>query len=287
VPVEDDARSPRTSLAVERTIAPNYFQAMGIPLVRGRAFLSSEDFTSDAVVVNAAFARTYFSGREVIGRRLYSKELGPSKPLQIVGVVGDSLESPTDDAPQPTIYLRSFSNWLDLLVRADRPLEAVGPVLRFVRSQDQSIPVDQIEILDDAVQSPLGQSKTQALLSTAFAIASIVLAGAGLYAVVRHTGDARKREYAIRIAIGATEARLIKLRLRQTARTVGIGLVSGIAGAVAFGRIVQSMFFRVPAFDALMLASATLILLAVAVAASYPSIKDTTTLDPSELLRSS
>jgi ABC-type antimicrobial peptide transport system permease subunit len=133
----------------------------------------------------------------------------------------------------------------------------------------------------------LAQSKTQVLLSTAFALASLLLAAAGLYGAVRHAEDSRRHDFAIRIALGATDLELTKMRLRQTLGTVALGLASGLLLSVASGSVARSMLFGVPAVDPLMLALAAALLLLVALLASYASIRATARLDPAELLRAS
>jgi putative ABC transport system permease protein len=283
--VEDAAGSSRPTPALKRDVVPNYFLAMHVPLLRGRLFLPSEDFFSDVAVVNEAFVRAYFGGIEPIGRQLYWGSLGPDKRFRIVGIVGDSIDSLLDAAP-PAVYLPALFGVADIVIRTGSPAAVAGQVAKFVGKLDPTLVVSNTQTIESVIQDPLAQSKTQTLLSTAFAVVSLLLAAAGLYGVVRYAGETRRRDYAIRIALGATEGGLTRMRIRQTLRTVAYGLACGVVASIICGRIVESMLFGVPAIDPPMLAFASGILLIVGLAASYASIMDTADFEPSDLLRS-
>ena len=285
--VENGEPAAASVLALRRAVAPNFFEVMAIPLTRGRAFLPSENSTSETVVVNGAFVRAYSQDREVIGRKLYLNSERTGRPWRIVGVVGDTLESPLDDVASPTVYSPGYRNWVDLLIRADTPFAGIGTIQKFIRNTDPGISIDQVETLEQALEAPLANSKTQTLLSVVFAGVAILLAAAGLYGLLRHTGENRRSEYAIRIAMGASERDLTWMHLRDTIRPVGLGLVSGMLLSIAFGQSVRSMLFRVPALDPVVVASVTLTLIGVALLAAYVSVRHTTKLDPGALLRCS
>ncbi len=281
----DDAGSARPTLALKRDAFPNYFQAMHVPLLRGRLFLPSKDFFSGVAVVNEAFVRAYFGGTEPIGRELYWGNLGPDSRFRIVGVVGDSVDSLLD-AAAPTVYLPELFSVTDLVIRTSGPAVVASQVAKFIGKLDPTLVVSNTQTVESAIQEPLAQSKTQTLLSGVFAVVSLLLAASGLYGVVRYAGETRRRDYAIRVALGATEGGLTRMRIYRTLRTVAYGLACGSVASIISGRILESALFGVPAIDPPMLAGASGVLLVVGLAASYASIRDTALFDPSDLLRS-
>jgi predicted permease len=278
----------RPAMAAKWDVASNYFQAMHIPLVRGRAFVPADGVSWDVALVNETFVRTYLRDREPVGRQLYWTLIGREKQFRIVGVVGDSIDTLLDDAASPAVYLPvGFSQGMDLLVRTNRPGPVGGQVQKFIRQLDLPISINRTLTVDQELQAPLSHAKTQVMLSAIFGLTSLLLAVGGLYSTVRYAGDNRRREYAIRVALGGTERQITLMRLRKTLETVAYGLLCGVIASAALGRAAQSMLFRVPAIDPLMMAAACTVLLVAAFAASYSSIRDTMRLDPGELLRAS
>lgn len=276
-----------TVSAVRRDTAPNYFEVMGVPLLRGRFFLSSEGALSDVVIVNAAFVRAYSPGAEVVGRYIAWKRTGPDQRYRIAGVVGDSVESLLDDGAQPTVYFAGFRNVIDLLVRTEDARAVLPELRKYIRTLDSGASILQTETLEAVIQAPLGQAKTQTMLSTVFAVVSVLLAAAGLYGNVRHAGESHLREYTIRLALGATEGHLARMRLRHTIVTASVGLAIGVLLCIASGNIARSALFRVKTVDPWILLSAAGVLMAVALGAAWVSIRERSTIEPSEILRSS
>jgi len=276
----------RPAMAAKWDVASNYFQAMHIPLVRGRAFVPTDGVSWDVALVNETFVRTYLRDSEPVGRQFYWTIIGPEKRFRIVGVVGDSIDTLLDDAASPAVYLPvGFSQGMDLLIRTNRPGPVGGQVQKFIRQLDRHISINRTLTIDQELQAPLSQAKTQVLLSAIFGLTSLLLAVGGLYSTVRYAGDNRRREYAIRVALGGTERQITLMRLRKTLETVVYGLLCGVLASAALGRVAQSMLFRVPAIDPLMTAAACTVLFVAAFAASYSSIRDTMRLYPGELLR--
>lgn len=270
--------------AVRRDVAESYFRILAIPLLRGRLFNSYQDVASGAVIVNAAFAETYSDRQEVVGRTVYWVYTGREKVFRVIGVVGDCIEGPLESA-RPTVYFPSLRGVADLLIRTDSPQQVMRPLSEFVRRIAPNVTVSDIETLDNAIQTPLGQAKMQTFLSVLFALASILVASAGLYTIVQHAGQARRQEYAIHTAVGATSSQMIRRRLAETMWTSIVGLGAGIVLSIISGRLIAAMLFRVPASDPMMLGLATVILLFVAVCATYRPIMESASINPSELLR--
>jgi putative ABC transport system permease protein len=281
----DAAHPRRATPAALRGVAPNYLAAMRLPLLRGRWLLPGEDYAAGAAVVNHAFVAAYLGNAEPIGSVLEWNVLGPEMPFRIVGVAGDSLDTLLDGV-KPAVYLPGFFNSMDLMIRAVHPQYSAGQVERYAHKLDPAIIVDEVQTIDDTIQAPLGQAKTQVALSLAFAVVAIVVAAAGLCGSLRYAGRVRRREYAIRIALGAAPAVVVRMRVGQTLRAVLCGLGLGALACRVTGRLAASLLFGIPAADPAMLASAAAVLLTVALVSAYVSASEAENLDANELLRS-
>lgn len=273
-----------SSPAVRRDAAASYFRVMGIPLLRGRLFNPAQDVPLRDVIVNAAFVKAYSERQEIVGRSVSWTYTGQEKMFQVIGVVGDCIEGPLERA-NPTVYFSTMRGVVDLLVRTKVPQGVLRPLGDFVRRTDPNASVSDIETLENAIQAPLGPAKMQTFLAALFALASILVASAGLYGIVQHASEARRQEYAIHIAVGATPSQLIRRRLGETLCTAGAGLGAGIALSMASGKMVAAMLFRVPAGDPAVLGLVATALLSLAMCAAYQPIKASAGIDPNELLR--
>jgi putative ABC transport system permease protein len=274
-------------LAIVRRVAPSYFAVMGIPLAQGRTFHDSETSSSRTAIVNAALGRRYFPQRAVLGQPLSIRQEGPSaSSRQIIGVVGDTLESRLDDSTLPTIYLPGYSNWMELLVRSDSPADLEAAVRRIVHGIEPRMTVEKARPLDAAIEAPLGRAKGQTFLLGSFAVAALVLTTMGLAALVLHTCSIRSREYAIRLALGASERQVLGVRFRQTLRAAAIGLGAGVAIAIGLARSLQGMLFHVGGLEVRTLAMSATIFIFTGFLVSYMAMRGVSEKDMGELLRS-
>jgi predicted permease len=255
-------------------IGPGFFQALGVPVRAGREFQDRDEAGSPkVVVVNEAFARKYFAGRDPVGRRLM---FGGREPVtldrEIVGVVAD-VKSEVRKPAVETVFL-PFPQW----ARAERltfyarttadDARAAADVRRAVRAADANVPVGDLKPMDVLIRESITSDRLIALLSIAFGLLATVLAAVGLYGVVAYSAARRTSEIGVRIALGASPAGVLGLILREAGLMAGVGIAVGLAGAIALGRFVESQLFGVKAADPLVFAGAALLLALIAVFAA-------------------
>jgi putative ABC transport system permease protein len=284
--------NPAEDPSAERySVTPEYFRVMDIPLKRGRLF-SSEDSTSSApvMIVSEATARTLFAGVEPIGRRVRIGEATSGPWRTIVGVVGDVHHADLTVPATPQMYLpqsQMTDSFLVLTLRsAMRDPTALVPAVRGVlRELDPAVPVYEVASLNDLVARSYADRRFVMSLLSGFAALALLLAAVGLYGVVSYTVAQRTKELGVRMALGAAPADIAKLVLQSGARTVGAGLVAGVACATLFTQFLRTLLFDVRTFDPTTLAAAVLTLTAIAAAAHLVPIRRALRVDPSVALR--
>ena len=268
---------------------PSYFSAMQIPVVQGR-FLQLDDRFERAhyVVVNQALVRQMFPNENPIGMHIVP-ELGDGpKSYEIVGVVGDTLES-LAAPPFPAIYYPLYSGSersARLVVRtASDPNSMAVPIQKIIASLDQNLPVANVLTMDQILgQSTLNQSFDAKLL-LAFAVLSLVLAGVGLFGVLSYIVAQRTTEIGIRIALGAPREQVMKLMLINGLRPALFGLAFGVAASIGLARYIESLLYGVHPSDPLVLIAVSCVLLAVAAIACAVPAWRASRLDPMQALR--
>ncbi len=279
-----DARGPRVT-AIARSVAPSYFSVMGIPLIAGASFRPGEGRESSNVLVNAAFARAYVPQHSAVGDSIFAAVRGRPQTYRIIGIVGDTVESPLDPAATPVVYFPGFMNMTDLLIRSDRPAGIVSAVQRFIRAADPNVFVVGSQTLSEDLMGPLATSKAQFFLSSIFALAALALAAAGLYGLIRHSEEQRAHADAIRLAIGATNFDILLERTTHTLRMAATGIAVGVGAAIATGGVTRALLYRVSGTDFAAIASAAGLLALVALATSWATSSNVWRIQPCELLR--
>jgi predicted permease len=283
----------RTPGMAYQLISPNYFQLLRIPLLRGRLFTERDDAgAASVVIVNESFARRYFPGEDVIGKRIGFGDRRYAKYWRtIVGVVADMRRQPAD-APIPTSYAPFEQNvepWstASYLVKTSLPAAAAGDIVRrAVLAVDADQPVSRVRTLDDALSRSVDVQRFTTLVSTSFAVLSLLLAAVGTFGVMSHIVGTRTREMGIRMALGAQRRNIVALVLRQTAVDVGIAMLAGLGGAALLGRSMRTLLFEVTPGDPATLAVAAAVLGTAAFAASYLPIHRALAQNPLASLRS-
>jgi putative ABC transport system permease protein len=296
---------PETELVtLFRTISPGYFGTMRIPLLKGRS-LTAADLagSSGAVVVNQAFVRRYWPGRNPIGRRVtVFKSVQPradfGQPLDgiVVGLVGDvrHFGQETDAVPEVYLpYLRNPPRWVSLVVRTRLDPELmIVPLRRAVLSVEPDLPVvgEGLWTGFAPVESFLAEGRAPRALNTvllaAFAATALLLAMIGLYGVVAYMVVQREREIGLRIALGAQRADVLKLVLRRTVLLGAAGLALGTLGALLLTRFMASLLFGVTTTDLATFALVIAALAGVTLLAAYVPALRATRVDPMIALRS-
>ncbi|MGE3190694.1 MAG: ADOP family duplicated permease [Vicinamibacterales bacterium] len=266
----------RTSTSVAANlVAPGYFEVLGVPLRAGRTF-DDRDAGGQAApvaVVSEAMARRFWSG-DPVGRRI---DLGAGvPPVTVVGVVGDTVVGSLGETPRPVLYMplgAMVSANLSFLVRTTRSGEGLAPaVRRELRAADPRIRVLFAMTYAELRQAPLFAGRVLAAVSTAFGALALALALVGLYGVVTYSVTERRREFAVRLALGAGTGDIVRGVLTRSLGAAGLGVVAGLAAAAGLARLLGGFLVGIPALDPWTYgALAALVLTGSAVAAYVPA----------------
>jgi predicted permease len=288
-------RAPGEAVAVHERlgVAGDYFAVMQIPLVSGR-FLDASDEPQDRrhCVVDASVARRYWPGGDAVGQRLYlGAEVRPGdEPYTVVGVVGAVKHaSLTEDDRAGAIYLPFTHNFFRnyyLAARTRVAPDAAAPLLaRALREIDPELPLSDVRSMEVRIADSLAERRSPALLTALFAVAALVLSCIGLYGVLAYSVAQRAREFAIRMALGARRAAVLRSVLGAGARLVGAGLAIGLAVALAFSGKLSSHLFAVAPRDPWTFAVVALLFGALASIACVLPARRATRVDPMDVLR--
>jgi len=281
----------RVGRALYHRVSPDYFRTLGMSLVAGRDFTNSD--ASDlalvpdpragkprpgAVIINETTARTFWPAGNALGQSLSTSfDTRVVSRREVVGIVRDAVSEARREAPPVEVYIPYLEDpafATTLLVRTEQPFEQIVPVLRReMQAGASDLSVANIRPLEDVVQQSLASPRFGAALVSAFALAALALAAVGVYGVCAFGVSTRVREIAIRMALGATRQHIVTMFLRQAAGAIGLGLVLGAVGAFAMSRLIAKLLFGVPPTDALSFSAASVVLVAVACAASYLPVR--------------
>jgi putative ABC transport system permease protein len=270
-----------------RSISPDYFRLLGIPLLRGRIF--NEYDTSQSLhvaIVNEAFAKKFFPGVNPIGKHItYSTD---RIYCEVIGVIGNVRTAVQDTGVADQIYLPlSQRPWLvaTLLVRTMNS-EGVAPAIRErVRTVDPEQAVAEAIPMERVLANRLGQPRTATVVVVVFALSALFLAAVGIYGVIAYSVAQKQKEIGIRMALGANSHSVRVLVFRQTLRVLAIGFVVGLPGAVLLNRLYVSLLFAVTPGDPFAIVGASVVLLAVAFIATYLPALRAIRVDPIAVLR--
>jgi putative ABC transport system permease protein len=270
---------PDLPWAMWRFADADYFAALGIPVLRGRGFAEDEGSPGvqpAAIIVNESFVRRWLGELDPIGQRVGNLLMGG--PITIVGVVADTrLQGRESEAP-PEVYMPRVAAFtsqfmLALQVRGD-PAAFAEPLRRALREFDPSIPLLQVQPMDQVLAGGGEIRRFNLQLMTVFAGVALLLAALGLYAVIAYSVAQRRHEFGIRMSLGADMRRVLLQVLGQGMGLVGIGLVLGIGGALLLGRALSSQLYGVGGSDPLVIASVAAVLAIVAaIACLVPALR--------------
>jgi putative ABC transport system permease protein len=281
---------PSDRIAVPlRSVTPGYFALLGLAIEDGRDFRSTDNRKAPGVaVVNRAFADRYFGGTTAIGKRIWGN--GRERPAtEIIGVAGNARTGDLTQAPAPEVYLsfwqaNAFSK--DLVVRtAADPRTAIEAIRRELRAVDPTVAVEHVKTLDDIRTDSLASRIFARQLLVGFSIVGTLLTVIGVYGVLALSVASRRREIAIRTAIGAHRRDIRNLVFGEGFRLVAGGIVLGIASALMTSRVLQSFLFEVEPTDPATLAGAGLLFVGVTLLACWAPTRRAAAIDPIEALR--
>jgi len=272
-----------------RIVDDNYFSTMRIPLLRGRWFNAFDtESRPKVIVINSTMAQQYWPNEDPIGKRVTMLNWGPPLTGEIVGVVGD-VKDELDRPAGSWFYWpeRQFPQiFAALVVRAaGNPMDLAASVKAAVWSVDSNQSVAAIQTMEQRVADSTARPRMQTVLVGGFAGLALLIAIVGIYGVMAYSVSSRGREIGIRMALGADRRAVRNLVLAEGMRWTGAGIALGLAGAMALAGVLSTLLFGVTARDPITLAGVTLLLVAVAMAASYLPARRAMGMDPMRTLR--
>jgi putative ABC transport system permease protein len=276
-----------------RAVTPNYFKTMHISLLRGRAFTDQDrKGTTGVLLINEAMARNFWPNEDPIGQRIQiGIEVFDDEPKwwQIVGIVANTKQFSLDAETQPEFYIPHAQqpwNSMTLVVRADsNPLSLVGPIKNLVLGIDKNQPISNIQLMDHLVSASIAQPRFYMALLGLFAGVALLLASIGIYGVISYSVSQRTNEMGIRMALGAQKQDVMKMVLTQGIFLIACGIGIGLLAAIAITRLMWSLLFEVSTLDPVTFGVIGLILLAIALLATYVPARRATKVDPMVALR--
>jgi putative ABC transport system permease protein len=278
----------RAPSANYRAVSPGYFEALTIPLVRGRLFTDQDVPPRLVAVIDEAFARQHFAGEDPIGRRIDIGN-GNERLWEIVGVVGSVNYEGLHATPRPTMYApfstEPFRTMWMMVKTAGDPNDFAPTARQVLRELDPAIPAAALQRLDAVITESVAQRRFSMLLLAAFALVAVFLAAVGLYGVVAYAVSQRTQEIGLRMAIGAQHGDVLRMVLGGGMKLAATGMGIGIIAALWLTRYVATMLFGVTPFDAVSYSATVAILLTVTVLACYVPARRATTVDPLVALR--
>jgi predicted permease len=269
-------------------VSPHYFATLRIPLLAGRDFDERDSArVPHVVIINETFARRHFPGENPIGRTLVT---GMAQlPSQIVGVVADVRSSSLNAPPDADYFLPALQRpeaFTNILVRTNLAPAAMLPAVReALRSVDPNLPLLQPQPLTTRIARTVADRKLALMLLGGFAVLALVLASLGVYSVMAHLVTFRTSEIGVRMALGASPGTVMRMVLSHGRRLTLIGIVAGIAGALALSRLLQQTLFEVSATSPLIYVALSAFLLLVTECASWLPARRATRIDPVIALR--
>jgi predicted permease len=277
---------------LHRRADQGYFEALRIPLVRGRLLGPGDRADApSAVVVNEAFVREHFAGEDPIGQRIvYSRAPTPETPRhEIVGIVGDQRQESLARPARPEVFESRYQDWGRndwVVIRGSgEPLDLVPIVREALEEIDPLVPLGDVQPLADLRAASVGREQLVLRLLTAFGATALLLAAVGVYAVTARAARLRTQEIGIRMALGAEASDVLRMMLRQGLVVIAIGLAVGLLGALAAARTLSTLLYGVEPNDPATLAAVVALLGGVALLASYLPARRAAATDPLDSLK--
>jgi putative ABC transport system permease protein len=283
-----------------RSVSPDYFAAMGIPLLEGRTFTARDrENAPRVVIVSASMARRYWPGGSAVGERVTfnsgiprgeQQDVGGPGSREVVGVVGDVKHLGLDEPEVPVFYTPQAQqpsyHTMALAIRASAdPAALTASIRRELAAMDRTVPLYHVRTLDALVRNATAAPRMRAWLLGLFAFVAVVLASVGVYGVVGYLVGQRTQEIAVRLALGARQRSVLTLMLWEGLRPITCGLAAGLMASLAATRLVSDMLFQTSPTDAATYATVIVLLFAVACAAVLIPARRAARVEPMAALR--
>jgi len=270
-------------------VTEDYFKTLEIPLIAGRDFARTDTRdTQQVVIINEAMARAAFPGESPIGKRLRTGTSLRAPSMEIIGVVGDARMQDPSQPPQQLIYAASnqgLGNSPSILARTSLDEASLVPTLRrLLNDANPTVPV-KFETMEELFDNTLAYPRFRTQVIGLFATVATVLAAVGIFSVLAYLVGQRTREIAVRRALGARAADVIRLVAGQGLRLVTIGLVLGLAGALAVARLFAGLLYEIGPWDAVTYLVTIAVLGSVALLATFLPAFRAATITPTIVLR--
>jgi putative ABC transport system permease protein len=274
-----------------RFVEGRYFQALGIPLQKGRLFEASDNAGAARIaIISEAFARKYWKDDEPIGKRIrLATQRGDSPWITVVGVVGDIRHLGLHIGAQPFVYYPMAhhpQSRMALVVRSDSAPSTVTSIIREEVSRlDREQAIFSVKTMEEYAGDSIGQFRFTSLILTSIGILALTLATVGIYGLMAFSISQRSHEMGVRMALGARRSQIFRHVVGQGLVLAAIGIVLGIVGGSLVSRAMQSQLFGVEPFDLPTLAGSAAVLFGVALFACYFPARRATRIQPSAALR--
>jgi putative ABC transport system permease protein len=272
-----------------RFVSEDYLEAMGVPLLRGR-FFEEQDLEGPprVAIINQKLAMERWPDANPIGEHIVDDTDPDSRSLEVVGIVGNVHQAgPANEVP-PALYLpRLPSSSASFVVRSfSDPLSSVSVLRRETAAVDPRLPVFNVTTLEETLERSMSQGRFHSMLMAVFAGVALVLAVVGVFGVMSYSVSSRRQEIGIRMALGASRTAVVGMVFRQAGMLTMTGTAVGLIAAFFLTRFLSSMLFGISARDPATFASAALVLIAVALVASWIPARHAARVDPQSTLRS-
>lgn len=275
----------------ENVVGNDYFHTMQIAMIAGRSFNATDTPSSTKVaVINEALARKRFPNGNPIGKRFRVDDDAKGDWIEVVGICANTRYAQVKDEPPPVFYLpyvqQKEVGGMTYQIRTHSAAATLVPALRrIVQQADPDLPLIDIRTEREQINATMQTERTLAALTAGFGVLALLLASVGIYGMMAFTVSRRTNEIGIRMALGARGAQVMRMVLGEAGWMTAIGIMAGLGGALALGRIVTSLLYGLKPWDPATLGSAAFVLALVALGASWIPARRAARIDPMQALR--